>query len=261
MSFLTKIIIAGFFVIFILPLAGIVLLQGAASYTMAVVFNDIQKKLDDNSELKAFPNVTNAKGKRDLRAMAEISQLSDFRRARIIYSINVKDIRDSRGKRISGTRLKSLSGIIASNYANKECKLLKHNLASSCDVHKSKAKIFTHHANKQEFLRVTMSLRFVQKDDFGVFDKDADLQFENLKSGTFGGKPLKIQLRNQKKLSAWRLNIYEMIADNCKEIKKEYGNCAINGLSIGSSIQNLRNKVFYFGIVGNAQFGVLKDDV
>ncbi|MCP4082655.1 MAG: hypothetical protein GY743_20690 [Planctomycetaceae bacterium] len=263
MSFLTKVIIAVFFVIFILPLAGIAVLQGASTYTMALIFNELEEKIENTSGLKAFPNVTNvtnAKGKRDLRAMAEISQFSDYRQAKIIYSINVRDLRDSNGKKITGARVKSLSGIIASVYANKECKLLTHNLASSCDVLQTKGKILTHYANKQEFLRIKMSLRFVQKDDFGTFDTDADLQFEKLNSAKFGGKSVKIQLRNQKKLSAWRLKIYEMIADNCKEVKKVYGNCAINGLSVASSIQNLRNKAFYFGIVGHAQFGVLKDE-
>lgn len=119
----------------------------------------------------------------------------------------------------------------AGGFAAEECARLKQTLAKQCEVRNAKAEL-----ENDGLVEVSMILRFVARDDWGVPEQTAKLAVRMI------GKKLSdpdetVPIASSAKR---RLTYYERVAKQCAALRRETGNCAVTYISVGEYIDKKR---------------------
>jgi len=162
-------------------------------------------------------------GKRFKRGYLEMAKFGDIKAGRMAsFSayVRVNDLLKPGEAAPAREMLPVFAKSRAILFAQEECERLMQTLARDCAVNSAQGRI------DDGIVRIDGSLRFVQRDEFGELDPEAEWVFANV-SDTL---TTPTQTSSMGAGASDRLAVYRKAAQKCAEIKRRESNCAITSV-------------------------------
>ncbi|MCP4082657.1 MAG: hypothetical protein GY743_20700 [Planctomycetaceae bacterium] len=202
-------------------------------------------------------NIKNHDRIRGLGVVKHFNEINGNRHFKISYYVPLDILVDKNGNQFAQDKLFVMLKSFGTQEAEFECKMLLQSLANACEVKEATARIEAFGKDKKRFVKVWMKLFFVQKTDFGVLPEGIAMVFKELNNTIYDDRKNRIEASDTENMAAWRLNIYNLIADACNELKSLRTNCAISRAQLTSKI-HMRKNQGYLSIKGTAKFAFLE---
>ncbi len=187
------------------------------------------KKPRGKAKETRFGRVINGRTWWDVSTIEKINAYSPNRYMRVAYLIPRADFRSAKNIPITDDELKITLKPMLADFVKQECKMLRLELADKCAKQSVNANLRTLNSDdgEVEFVRITMKLKFTQKEKLGEVQTETNLNYKRSDITIYPDNTLLFDPHNPQETAEMRLQAYKKMAEKCREMRKTFGNCAI----------------------------------
>lgn len=159
--------------------------------------------------------------KLDYLAMAQFNDIDSHRYINFSALVPISSLLEAGERRPTGELEKVFAKTRAIYYAREECKRVLDTIANECEVASSSGTI------RDNRVRITGRLQFVQRSEFGDIDPSTSWSFETVDNDLAKRNETTTPTGAENK----RKSLYRKAIKDCSSIKSREGNCAITSIT------------------------------